>query len=111
MPDIGDKNLSQVPSIQSIDDLRIFRNFFAHVKFPAEGDPQFELGAEEVWVQESIFMKNLSELLQQELLNIKELTDFEKGLQYAQLRQLEIVRLQYEYFANPFYNDLGSIEV
>ena len=55
-------------------------------------------------------MKNLSYLLQQELLNIKELTDFEKGLQYALLRQLEIIRLQYEYFANPYYNDTANIE-
>ena len=47
-------------------------------------------------------------MLNGELESIKELTSFEEGLEFAQLRQLELLRTQYEYFANPFYNDLDD---
>ena len=50
-------------------------------------------------------------MLTQELANIVELTEFEDGLEFAMLRQLEITRLQYEYFLNPFYNDLDEEKV
>ena len=54
-------------------------------------------------------LTTLNEILLSEIANIKELTSFEEGLQYAQLRQLELIRCQFEYFANPFYNDLEEI--
>ena len=47
----------------------------------------------------------MHKILADQLLSIKELTDFEDGLQFALLRQLELVRLQYELYVNPYYND------
>lgn len=85
--------------------MRIFRNFFCHLKWKEQ---IYELGETEVWPSESSFMQNLRVVLEKELVNIRELTDFESGLQYALLRQLELVRAQYEYFGNPYYNDLGD---
>ena len=51
-------------------------------------------------------MTTLNRVLIKELESVTELTSFEEGLQYAQLRQLELLLTQYEYFTNPFYNDL-----
>jgi len=56
-------------------------------------------------------LTELHTILIQELGNINELTEFEEGLEFAMLRQLEIIRLQYEYFTNPFYNDIDDEKV
>lgn len=67
----------------------------------------YEHAEGQVYDQTNPLLTTLNQILQGELNNIKELTSFETGLQFAQLRQLEIMRAQYEYFANPFYcNDV-----
>ena len=68
----------------------------------------YELAERQVYPQANKLLTTLNEFLGNELANLKELTSFEAGLEFAQLRQLEILRAQYEYFANPFYNDLDD---
>ena len=53
----------------------------------------------------------LSEVLNQELATIKELTDFEKGLKFAIQRMTELISIKFEYLANPYYQDFVSVEV
>ena len=64
-----------------------------------------------MWPHPNSILTELSTVLTQELANIVELTEFEDGLEFAMLRQLEITRLQYEYFLNPFYNDVDDEKV
>ena len=68
----------------------------------------YELAERQVYPQANQLLTTLNGILATELANIRELTSFETGLQFAQLRQLELLRAQYEYFANPFYNDLDE---
>ena len=70
--------------------------------------PKYELAEPQVYPQANPLLTTLNNVLNSELESIKELTSFEEGLQFAQLRQLEILRCQYEYFSNPFYNDLDE---
>lgn len=53
-------------------------------------------------------MKNLAEILKQEIDNLKQLTEFEEDLRYALLRLQELTRIQYEYLSNPYYSDVSS---
>ena len=50
------------------------------------------------------YILNLSKVLKEEFENIKELTDFEEGLTYAQHRLLEINMFKYLYLHSPFYD-------
>ena len=68
--------------------------------------PSYELAERGVYPQANGLLTTLNRILAEELTHIRELTSFETGLQFAQLRELELLRAQYEYFANPFYNDL-----
>ena len=68
----------------------------------------YELTERQVYPQANELLTTLNNVLTAELANLRELTSFETGLQFAQLRQLELLRAQYEYFANPFYNDLDE---
>lgn len=61
-----------------------------------------------MYEQSNTLLTTLVTVLDEELSNIRELTSFENGLQLAQLRQLELMRAQYEYLANPFYADLAD---
>jgi len=81
MPTDSTKNLFQVPSLETTDNLRIFRNFFVHIKGNSEGSgANWELGEPVVWEQDNVLMRNLSVVLKEELGNVSELTDFEDGL-------------------------------
>ena len=98
--------------------MKVFRNFFTHLRFSKDDkSPEapleafYELGETEVWPHPNPILTELSAVLAQELANIQELTEFEAGLEYAMHRQLEIIRLQFEYFTNPFYNDLDEGKV
>ena len=55
-------------------------------------------------------MQNLSKIIKEEYENIKELTDFEEGLTFAQHRLLELNTFKYEYLQCPFYNVAKEIE-
>ena len=96
----------------------MFRNFFTHLKFTKDESTQddslvahYELGETAVWPNANPILTELHEISVQELANIRELTEFEDGLEFAMLRQLEILRLQFEYFTNPFYNDIDEEKV
>jgi hypothetical protein len=54
--------------------------------------------------QESDLISNLESIVDQEYATIKELTDFEKELRFALLRQVELLQLKNEYLNNPYYN-------
>ena len=69
------------------------------------------MGETAVWPHPNPILTELSIVLVKELENINELTEFEDDLEFALLRQLELIRLQYEYFTNPFYNDLDEEKV
>ena len=55
--------------------------------------------------QESELITNLESIINQEYATIKELTDFEKELRFALLRQVELLELKNEYLNNPFYKE------
>jgi len=48
-------------------------------------------------------VSNLASIVDQEYTTIKELTDFEKELRFALLRQVELLQLKNEYLNNPYY--------
>ena len=98
---------------ETADGHKLFRQFLMHlvVNRNLETDmlhPTYELAERQVYPQANELLTTLNSILDGELVNIRELTQFEEGLQFAQLRQFEILRAQYEYFANPFYNDLDE---
>ena len=43
--------------------------------------------------------------MKQQYANIKELTDFEKGLRFAMHRLMELKTIEYEYLKNPYYTE------
>ena len=53
--------------------------------------------------EQNEIINNLLTILSQEYNTIKELTDFEKELRFALLRQVELQQLEYEYKDNPYY--------
>ena len=55
------------------------------------------------------FIENLSEMIEREYQNIKELTDFEPGLKFALHRLLELKILEFQYIKNPLYLWTSSI--
>ena len=96
LPDPKRKNLAEIKTALTTNGLKVFRNFFAHIKFTQEdGKVQalYELGETAVWPNANPILTELHSILVQELANIKELTEFEGGLEFALLRQLEILRL------------------
>ena len=118
MPKTDGKNLSEIQSAETSDGLKVFRNFFTHIRFQKDEkgnetdyEAFYELGEVTVWPHPNPILTELHSILIQELSNINELTEFEEGLEFAMLRQLEIIRLQYEYFTNPFYNDIDDEKV
>ncbi len=92
---------SELVSCETVEGHKLFRNFFCYIK----DSSKFELADTEVWQQDQSILRTVHSILADQLKSIRELTDFEDGLQFALLRQLELVRLQYELFANPYYND------
>jgi len=48
MPQLEGRNISQVDTAKSIDGVKLFRNFFIHLKLNQENGSSFELGATEV---------------------------------------------------------------
>ena len=92
---------SELVSCETVEGHKLFRNFFCYIK----DSSKFELADTEVWDQDQSVLRTVHTILADQLVSIRELTDFEDGLQFALLRQLELVRLQYELFANPYYND------
>ena len=96
LPDSKGKNLAEIETAQTTNGLKVFRNFFTHIKFSQQdGKLQalYELGETAVWPNSNPILTELHAIAVQELANIKELTDFEEGLEFALLRQLEILRL------------------
>lgn len=53
---------------------------------------------------------NLCQIIKEEFDNIKELTDFEEGLTFAQHRLLELKTIKYEYLHCPFYATAGEVQ-
>ena len=53
---------------------------------------------------------NLCQIVKEEFENIKELTDFEEGLTFAQHRLLELSTIKYEYLKNPFYDTASEVQ-
>ncbi len=78
----------------------LFRDFFAHLNFQKF---TFELPAPEVWVKEESLIANLAKVLAADIKNMKELINFEHGLRFAVQKLKELVQLNFEYLANPFY--------
>ena len=118
LPNTDGKNLAQIATAETTNGLKVFRNFFTHLKFATDAKSNdgsleafYELGETAVWPHPNPVLTELCTALAQELTNIKELTEFEDGLEFAMLRQLEIIRLQFEYFTNPLYNDLDEEKV
>ena len=94
---------------KSIEGVKLIRP--AEIKLNLK-DMKFEAGY--VYVipgdGEQFYMQNLCKILKEEYDNIKELTDFEEGLTYAQHRLLELNTFKYEYLHNPFYASSKDIE-
>ena len=78
----------------------LFRDFFAHLNFQKF---TFELPAPEVWVKEEPLIANLAKVLAADIKNMKELINFEHGLRFAVQKLKELVQLNFEYLANPYY--------
>lgn len=78
----------------------LFRDFFVHLNFQKS---KFELPEAEVWVKEEILIGNLAKVLTSDIQNIKELINFEKGLRFAVQKLKELIQLNFEYLANPYY--------
>ena len=76
-------------SCETVEGHKLFRNFFCHIK----DSSQFILADTEVWQQDQSVLRTIHSILADQLVSIRELTDFEDGLQFALLRQLELVRL------------------
>ena len=56
------------------------------------------------------YLMNLSKVVKEEFDNIKELTDFEESLTYAQHRQLELNTFKFEYLHCPFYDSASEVQ-
>lgn len=100
-------------SAETADGHGLFRKFLIHIDLNRNLETDmlhstYELAERQVYPQANELLTTLNTVLNTELDNIRELTSFEEGLQFAQLRSLEILRAQYEYFSNPFYNDLDE---
>ena len=96
VPDPKGKNLAEIDTAETTNGLKVFRNFFTHIKFTNnDGSIQalYELGETAVWPNANPILTELHIIAVQELANIRELTEFEEGLEFALLRQLEILRL------------------
>jgi hypothetical protein len=52
-------------------------------------------------------IENLVKLLIEQDGAINELLEIEEDLQFAMLRQADLIRLQFELLANPYYNDIA----
>ena len=78
----------------------LFRDFFVHLNFQKS---TFELPEAEVWVKEEVLIGNLAKVLSSDIKNIKELINFEKGLRFAVQKLKELIQLNFEYLANPYY--------
>mmetsp|Transcript_10042 Transcript_10042/g.16909 ORF Transcript_10042/g.16909 Transcript_10042/m.16909 type:complete len:96 (+) Transcript_10042:1184-1471(+) len=62
-----------------------------------EGEPSEAAGST------SLVMANFSTVVEQELGNIRELTDFEEGLRFAMHREADLILLRFLYLCNPYY--------
>ena len=71
----------------SQDGVKLFRPFHASIDF-AEGD---KLSFSPIAVSDYDLISNLTSIVDQEYNTIKELTDFEKELRFALLRQVELL--------------------
>lgn len=70
----------------------------------------FELPAPEVWVSDnSVVIDNLTQVLSQDIANIRELVDFEKGLRFAVLKLKDLIMAKFEYLANPYYLQSATV--
>ena len=87
---------------ESLERVKLFRSFSLEL--------DLDNGSFEALETPDDFIKNLSEMIQTEYQNIKELTDFEPGLKFALHRLLELKMLEFEYLKNPFYLFESSIE-
>ncbi|CDW83060.1 geranylgeranyl transferase type-2 subunit alpha [Stylonychia lemnae] len=93
-------------SLKHIEDTRLlFRDFFVHINLE---NKKFELPSSEIWIRDNSLIDNLTKILNADIENIKELTDFEKGLRFAVQRLKDLVMLKHEFLANPFYLTDGS---
>ena len=98
---------------ETADGHKLFRRFLIHIDVHCNLETDmlhatYELAERQVYPQANELLTTLNGFLATELTNLRELTSFEAGLEFAQLRQLELLRAQFEYFANPFYNDLDE---
>ena len=83
----------------------MFRDLFIHLNLEQR---KFELPSPEVWIRDVSIIDNLSEVLKNDIANIKELIQFEKGLRFAVQKVRDLIMLQHEYLANPYYLNDGS---
>jgi hypothetical protein len=83
----------------------IFRDFFIHLNLT---NRSFHLPSSEVWIRDNTLIDNLSEVIRTDIANIKELIEFEKGLRFAVQRVRDLIMMQHEYLANPYYLSDGS---
>jgi hypothetical protein len=69
-------------SCETVEGHKLFRNLFCYVK----DSSKFELADTEVWQQDQSIIRTVHSILADQLVSIRELTDFEDGLQFALLR-------------------------
>ena len=89
---------------RSLEGVSLFRRFALQIDSAA--------GSASVVAQpkEETLVNNLVQVAQQEHATIKELTDFEQGLQFATHRMLDLKQLLFNYTQNPCYQDKVSFE-
>lgn len=83
----------------------MFRDFFVHINLEKK---TFELPSSEIWIRDNTIIDNLTQVLNADIENIRELIDFEKGLRFAVQRLRDLVMLKHEYLVNPYYLTDGS---
>ncbi len=77
--------------LRSVDDAPlIFRDCFLHLDLEARS---FVLPSSEIWVRDNSLIENLNEVVKNDIANIKELIDFEKGLRFAVQRVRDLIML------------------
>lgn len=77
--------------LRSVDDAPlIFRDCFLHLDLE---NRSFELPSSEIWVRDNTVIENLNEVVKNDIANIKELIDFEKGLRFAVQRVRDLIMI------------------
>ena len=77
--------------LRSVDDAPlIFRDCFIHLDLDKRS---FSLPSAEIWVRDNTLIDNLAWVINNDIANIKELIDFEKGLRFAVQRVRDLIML------------------